>query len=65
MKPTDLESIRRGIAGTVRAKDKRGGAQNECALFERLLPNTTPTIAALTAKAARRVGEAIASKART
>lgn len=61
----DTEAISRCIAGTVRAKDGRGGAQNEMALYERLLPNTTPTIATMTARAARRVGEAIARKGRT
>lgn len=56
---SDLASIRRAIAGCVRARDGRGRAQNEMALHARLLPHTTPTIARLTARAARAVGEAI------
>lgn len=60
----DCVAIGRCIAGVIRAKDGRGAAQNEIALRERLLPNTTPTIAKLTAQAARRVGEVIAERAR-
>lgn len=54
-------AIRRCIAGCVRAKDGRGRFQNQLALRERLALVTTPTIAAMTAQAARRVGEAIAN----
>lgn len=60
---TDRQIIRRYLAGTVRAKDGRGHAQNERACFEALLPNTTPTIAMMTAQAVRAVGEAIARRA--
>lgn len=56
---SDREAIRGCIAGCVRAKDGRGLHQNEAALHARLLPHTTPTIARMTAQAARRVGEAI------
>lgn len=61
---SDVDSIRRCIAGTMRAKDKRGGYANQIALYRRLLPDTTPTIAMMTAQAARRVGEAIAARSR-
>ena len=61
---TDREAIRRCIAGTARAKDGRGGAKNELALYTRLHAGTTPTIAYMTATAARRVGETIAARAR-
>ncbi len=60
---TDLDAIKRCIAGVVRAKDGRGKWQNELALYTRLHANTTPTIAMLTAQAARKVGEAIARSA--
>ena len=56
----DYEVIRRYIAGTIRAIDGRGRHANERACYEALLQNTTPTIARLTAQAARAVGEAIA-----
>lgn len=60
---SDLEAIGRCIAGVARAKDGRGRWHNQAALQARLLPGTTPTIARLTAEAARRVGEAIAQAA--
>jgi hypothetical protein len=60
----DYTAIRRCIAGCVRAKDGRGLFQNQQALYERLLTNTTATIARATAQAARAVGEAISEKAR-
>ena len=60
---TDYTAVRRCIGGCVRAKDGRGLHQNERALYLRLLPSTTPTIARMTAQAARRVGEAIARAA--
>lgn len=65
MNLTDEEAIRRCIAGVVRSKDRRGHHQNQAALEARLLiGGTTPTIARMTAQAARRVGEAIAAKAK-
>lgn len=60
----DRVAIGRCIAGVVRAKDGRGRYKNEAALEARLLiGGTTPTIARMTAQAARRVGEAIAKRA--
>lgn len=56
---SDLDTIRRCITGTVRSKDGRGVYQNELACYTALHPNTTPTIAYLTAQAARIVGQAI------
>jgi hypothetical protein len=60
---TDYTAIRRCIAGCVKSKDSRGRHLNQQALYERLLPDTTPTIARATAQAARAVGEAIRSAA--
>ena len=60
---TDYTAIRRCIAGCVKSKDGRGRHLNQQALYERLLPTTTPTIARMTAQAARAVGEAIRSAA--
>ena len=59
----DREIIRRYMTGIVRAIDGRGRHANERACYEALLPHTTPTIARLTAQAARAVGEAIARRA--
>jgi hypothetical protein len=56
----DTDLIRRYMAGVIRSKDGRGRHLNERALYERLLPGTTPTIARATAAAVRRVGEGIA-----
>ena len=61
---TDYTAIRRCIAGCVRAKDGRGLYQSQQALYERLLTTTTPTIARMTAQAARVVGETIAARGR-
>ena len=60
---TDYTAIRRCIEQVRRARDGRGPWQAERALYRRLLPNTTPTIARMTAQAARAVGEAIARAA--
>lgn len=60
---SDRAAIRRCIAGVIRSKDGRGHFQNAAALYARLLPNTTPTIARMTAQAARAVGEVITARA--
>lgn len=50
------------MAGCIRAKDNHGRHQNQLALYRALLPNTTPTIAMMTAQAARRVAEVICTR---
>ena len=61
---TDREIIARYMRGVIRAQDGRGAARNEAELYRALVPNTTPTIARMTAAACRAVGEAIAGVAR-
>jgi len=57
---TDTEAIRRCIAGCIRAKDGRGVYRNTKALEQRLLKRgDEPTIARMTAEAARAVGKTV------
>lgn len=58
----EAKLIARYMAGCMRAKDNRGRHQNQLALYRALLPHTTPTIAMMTAQAARRVAEVIVNQ---
>lgn len=58
----EAKLIARYMAGCMLAKDNRDRHQNQLALYRALLPNTTPTIAMMTAQAARRVAEGIVIK---
>lgn len=60
---TDLDHIRQCIAVCAAARDGRGRRYPELACYRALLPGTTPTIAMLSAQAARIVGETIARRA--
>lgn len=55
----DREAIAHYGAGMLRAQDRMGIYQNQLALYRALLPNTTPTIAMLTAQAAVAVADVI------
>lgn len=60
---SDIEQIRHCIARCAAAKDGRGRRYPELECYRALLHGSTPTIAMMTAQAARRVGEAIANVA--